>query len=148
MASLAIFQTNCYFVGTPSREHNPIISNDFCVNPTTRFSDAEEVLLDLALVQKTPESGNLSLHRLVQTEFQFFISPEERQKDFHYATLLLNKSFPKRIPGHKMHALWDKCDKFVEHVLSLTTSYQSESEDIPKLKASKELCSLIDNCAW
>ena len=114
---------------------------------TSSLSDAERLLLDLSLILKSPNSKDLSLHRLVQVEFEYSMSPVERQKAFDAASYLLSRRFPKH-QGRRLHNVWDLCKIWVAHVLSLSNHYIEGDRGLPRLEASIHFCYVVSDCAW
>lgn len=112
-----------------------------------RLSEVEEQLLRLALVKKAPGIDELSLHRLVQTEFLYKLNSTERQSAFDHGAELLHGSFPKQINGRMMHADWHHCQLYVQHVVCMATHYDNKSTDFA-YAPSDAFCQLLSNCAW
>ncbi len=61
-----------------------------------RFSEAIEPLLTLALVKRDKDAQIFSCHRMVQTQFRSYLPPEERQRAFDHAVVLIYQAFPKQ----------------------------------------------------
>lgn len=93
----------------------------------------------------------LSLHRLVQKEYSYFVKPDERQKRFDDASLLLLKAFPERVGSRFLHSKWPVCEMYYQHVASLLERWQESrdpDQDYAELRAPNELCHVITNFAW
>ncbi|MCJ1244871.1 hypothetical protein MMC30_002072 [Trapelia coarctata] len=118
----------------------------FCKDDLS-IMDAEETLLDLSLILKTPHTKDLSLHRLVQVEYRYFLSHSERQEAFDAASYLLARRFPKQ-QRRRLHEQWDLCKQWVQHVLSLNSHYLEPDRELPKLKASIYFAYVLSDCAW
>jgi hypothetical protein len=115
---------------------------------TYSLSEVIEQLLSLALIKKNPYSEELSVHRLVQTEFYYYLPENERQLAFSNAAKLLYASFPRQISGRLMLQDWGACQRFIQHVLGLVASYSAKSEDGAELQPPVEFCKLMCNAAW
>lgn len=84
-------------------------SLDFCSDPFV-FSDTIGKLLNLALIKKDKNTRTLSLHRLVQTSFKFFMTPEQKRKSFNNASLLVSLAFPRRDSNSAvLYQKWKRC---------------------------------------
>ncbi|KAI1427346.1 hypothetical protein F5Y12DRAFT_792364 [Xylaria sp. FL1777] len=115
------------------------------------YWEAEAQLLDLSLAQKTFGTGQLSIHRLVQFEFGYFLEkqdPQQRQLAFEYAAKLLCQAFPKQIKGRPMYLVWSTCQQYYSHIISLGKHYMNSSPGLKKLRPTREFCEAISNCAW
>ena len=71
----------------------PEVLRDCC--DELSLSEVLEKLLTLALVKRDTFSRTLSLHRLVQTQFKYFLTASERQIGFENAVHLLYQAFPE-----------------------------------------------------
>jgi hypothetical protein len=112
------------------------------------ISEIEEQLLTLALIKKNPLSEELSLHRLVQTEFWYYLSISERQEVFNNASMLLYAKFPRKVAGRIMFPNWGECQLYIQHVLALVMLYGSKTEDVVDLHPPVEFCKLLCHAAW
>jgi len=118
----------------------------FCEDPFD-FSDEMETLMTLALVKRNKEQRAFSIHRLVQTSFKHFLSPEDRQKSFNDATILVSAGFPRKDPEFaQMYHLWKLCSLYLPHVLSLRDSFREEKKANSKFSALMPYCSLNNAC--
>lgn len=112
------------------------------------LSGPMELLFSLSLIKKSVQESSglsmLSLHRLVQTEFGYYIKPPAQQEMFTNASLLLSNAFPKQLNGRPMRKVWDRCALYISHVIALAQSYDSSSGIVP----SKEFCWLVSYAAW
>ena len=121
-------------------------SLQFCQDPFD-FSNELETLMALALVKRNKEQRAFSIHRLVQTSFKQFMSPEDRQKSFNDATLLVSAAFPRQDAEFaQMYQFWKPCSLYLPHVLSLKDSFREEREANPKFSALMQYCSLNNAC--
>jgi hypothetical protein len=121
-------------------------SLNFCRDPFD-FSDEIETLMTLALVKRNKEQRSFSIHRLVQTSFKYFMEPEDRQKSFNDATLLVSASFPRKDAEFaQMYHFWKPCALYLPHVLSLRDSFREEKKTNSKFSALMLYCSLNNAC--
>ncbi|OQU99113.1 hypothetical protein CLAIMM_04795 [Cladophialophora immunda] len=112
------------------------------------FSEVVETLLNLSLIKKDRTTRNFSLHRLVQTQFRYHMSVADRQESFGNAAKRLNAVFPAkpRVIG-QMYNLWERCQKYLQHVLSLVEQYKRESVGQQPLKPTLDFIQLATHCA-
>ncbi|KAH8695778.1 hypothetical protein GQ44DRAFT_744505 [Phaeosphaeriaceae sp. PMI808] len=92
---------------------------EFCTDEFS-FSEAIEPLLTLALIKRDRDARVFSCHRMVQTQFRFFLKQDERQEAFDNAVALdhfkqelrLSKSFKAspRLYLYEINALTDLDD--------------------------------------
>lgn len=114
-----------------------------------RFSEAIEPLLTLALVKRDRDDRVFSCHRMVQIQFRYFLSLDERQEAFENATALLYRTFPKQSDGTNQNQLyqeWTQCNRFLQHVLRLVDKFKEERKDTKEFKASWLFCELLKDC--
>ncbi|KAI1420538.1 NB-ARC and TPR domain protein [Xylaria sp. FL1777] len=121
-------------------------SLEFCRDPFD-FSNEMETLMTLALVKRNRERRTFSIHRLVQTSFKHFMSPEDRQRSFNDATLLVSAAFPRKDAEFaQMYHLWKPCSIYLPHVLSLKDSFCEERKSNAKFSALMLYCDLNNAC--
>ncbi|KXH65594.1 hypothetical protein CSAL01_03236 [Colletotrichum salicis] len=113
-----------------------------------RFDNAMEELLDLALVKRDRKSGTYSIHRLIQTHFLRYMTPENRQKSFIEASHLMENVFPKRLDGKiaTMYNMWEQCQLWVQHVLQLKNCFRLEKRRDPGFYACTKTCAMWAQC--
>lgn len=112
-----------------------------------RPSDRIQILVDVALVQRHSERDELSMHRLVQAEFRYSSTAEERQAHFNAASKLLYEAFPKQRDerfGNRIPA----CDKIIGQVYTLRDSLYASMPGLSELQPPDEFCMLMRNAAW
>jgi tetratricopeptide (TPR) repeat protein len=112
-----------------------------------RFFEALETLISLALVKRNKQTRTLSLHRLVQTQFRYYLKLEDRQRAFENATLLVWAAFPSLPLGGQLYQYWEQCRLYLQHILALKDNYKRESVGPNSLKPIREFCKLLSNCA-
>ncbi|KAK0110116.1 hypothetical protein ONS95_002771 [Cadophora gregata] len=116
-------------------------SDDLC------FSQAAENLLTLALIKREKTSRKYSIHRLVQSSFKYFMTPEERIKSFEAAATLVSLAFPRRDSNiAQLYLMWERCALFLPHVLSLKDCFREERKSNPSFPAPRIYCELNNTC--
>jgi hypothetical protein len=124
----------------------------FCRNYLATVHALDE-LINGSLVQKTEDTRDVSLHRLVQEEFEYFLSPEERQAAFDAAAWLLHMHFPMR-QGRRLYDHWEMCELWIMHIQALNNHFRGAKNDkrtkldLPRLRPSLDFCELMTDCAW
>ncbi|MCJ1385774.1 hypothetical protein MMC17_008898 [Xylographa soralifera] len=116
--------------------------------PQAFFSEVLEDLLVLALVKRDKETRTLSVHRLVQMQFKYFMGPTDQQQAFYNTTLLLANAFPKddSIKG-QLYDRWEQCRLYLQHVLSLKNICKGDQLATEGIKPNPEFCELLNSCA-
>ena len=118
----------------------------FCEDPFD-FSDEMETLMTLALVKRDKEHRAFSVHRLVQTSFKHFMGPEDRQKSFNDATMLVSAAFPRKDAEFaQMYHRWKFCALYLPHVLSLRDSFREEEKSNSEFSALMLYCDMNNAC--
>ncbi|KAL7929497.1 P-loop containing nucleoside triphosphate hydrolase protein [Trichoderma chlorosporum] len=115
----------------------------------SEFSKAMEPLLTLALMKRDKDSRIFSCHRMVQTQFRSFLSPEERQQAFNNAVVLIYNAFPKESDAtnkNQLYYQWTQCNRCLQHVLCLKDNFKEERKHSDKFKASSLFCELLKDC--
>ncbi|KAI0872529.1 hypothetical protein GGS24DRAFT_467087 [Hypoxylon argillaceum] len=112
-----------------------------------QFSEIQEALLNLALIRRDTSSRTFSLHRLVQTQFLFFLNHEERQKNFNHVSMLVYKAFPQRdVKQSQYYDRWAVCRQYLQHILSLKEHYTKNLAGPEPLAPCAEFCGALVNC--
>lgn len=107
-----------------------------------------EQLTDAALIRLGEDGLSLSLHRLVQAEFLYQITPVERQRFFEDTVHMLRQVFPRKGQAVAAESDWPSGDIYWPHCLALINRYQeSRAEQVP-LQPTMEFCRLLDDCSW
>ena len=122
-------------------EHSNISSNSY-----DSFSEVSEALLILALIKRDKLTKTLSIHRLVQTQFQYHRPYEDNQRSFETAAALLNEAFPGPGTG-QMYNVWKVCERYLQHVLKLAENYNKEVSSSTPLKPTLGFCQVLLKCA-
>ena len=109
--------------------------------------DAEEALLQVALINKNIDTGDLSIHRLVQAAVTRRLSGGERSKCFAAVVEILTWGFPdtwSEDVGHQ-HQSWETSEKCLPHVLHLVK--QKEQYHLAPVDP-EVFAQLILRCCW
>ncbi|KAF2811394.1 uncharacterized protein BDZ99DRAFT_507903 [Mytilinidion resinicola] len=120
----------------------------FCVDEFS-FSDATEPLLTLALIKRDRDARVFSCHRMVQTQFRYYLPLEERQKAFDNAVALVYHAFPKQSDEtnkNQFYQQWTQCNRCLQHVLSLKDNFKEERRLVKNFKAGPLFCELLKDC--
>lgn len=121
-------------------------SLNFCSDPFV-FSDTISKLFCLALVKKNKNTRTLSLHRLVQTSFKFFMTPEQRQKSFNNASLLVSLAYPRRDSDSAvLYQKWKRCAMCLPHILSLKNCFLEEKKANPEFRVLQTYVDMNNAC--
>ncbi|KAF2106247.1 P-loop containing nucleoside triphosphate hydrolase protein, partial [Lophiotrema nucula] len=108
--------------------------------------DRLEVLEELTshgLVKHDVKTEMFSLHRLVQAEFLYQLSENERQAGFDAATRLLQLVFPSRAKGQVLNKHWPVAQLYIQHVLALMNCYRKSQNEREKLQTTSSFCDLL-----
>ena len=124
-------------------------SEEIAFSELTRPSlgDAEEVLLRVALIDKTMEDASLSVHRLVQAAVIRRCTKEDQSKYFDVVVRILSWGFPETWSedvGHQFQA-WAKCEmclRHVNHLVKQAKRYKILSQN------PQDYGELLLRCSW
>jgi hypothetical protein len=98
------------------------------ISDPSQFDQALAVLRRLSLVRRHPETGTLSLHRLVQVVLREGISEQERilwqQRVIH----ALNALFLE-VTSASNTAIWKQCERLLTHVLTIVAIITDQEAD-------------------
>lgn len=105
------------------------------------------MLLQGALIDKSAESGIISMHRLVQRAVIRRMSTEEREKIFSLTIAVLTANFPDTYNddvGHQA-ASWTYCERSLPHIESIV----KKSEEFHIFEnANQSFAELLLRCSW
>ena len=113
------------------------------------FLEAIEPLLTLALVKRDKDARVFSCHRMVQTQFRYFLPHEERQQAFDRAVALIYHAFPTQSDAtnqNQLYQQWVQCNKCLEHVLHLKDRFVEERKNSEEFRAPPPFCELLKDC--
>lgn len=94
----------------------------------SQFDQALAILRSLSLVRRHPETGTLSLHRLVQVVLHAGMSEQERITWQRRVIHALNALFPEVISEGTVPA-WKQCERLLAHVLAAVATVTDQGED-------------------
>ena len=118
----------------------------FCADPFA-FSDTISKLLTLALIKRDKTTRTLSLHRLVQTSFKFFMTLEQRQTSFNNASCLISLAFPRRDSNSAvLYQKWKRCALCLPHILSLKDCFLEEKAGNPNFRVQQTFVDMNNAC--
>ncbi|RJE22879.1 NB-ARC domain protein [Aspergillus sclerotialis] len=109
--------------------------------------DAEETLLQGALIDKSSENGIISMHRLIQTAIIRRMSFDEKQDYFSIAIDMLASSFPDTFTadvGHQVGA-WARCERGLPHIENLIKQNKTHKIFTGSCQSFAEL---LLRCCW
>lgn len=107
-------------------------------------------LRKFSLIDKNADEGTISLHRLVRDSALRRLTSdiEHRHTAFSNATHLLRQAFPLHgLSRDHMTEVWDRCEKYLAHVLALHDRYV-DLKEYGSVPAGCEFIELIYSCAW
>ncbi|KAH8703633.1 pfs domain-containing protein [Talaromyces proteolyticus] len=101
-------------------------------------------LITMNLIKKDRDTRILSIHRIVQTQFKYFLSLEQRQKTFDATVSLVYNVLPKPDTSKgQLYEEWEIYNQYLPHVLNLKNCFSEEIERTNVFKASWEFCELL-----
>lgn len=109
--------------------------------------DAEETLLQAALIDKAGDTGILSLHRLIQTAVMRRLSRDEKTKYFDKVIKILSWGFPDTFSkdvGHQ-HLSWESSEKCLPHI-----SHAIKQKEEQKVRPTdpQHFAEVLLRCSW
>lgn len=112
----------------------------------SRFSAALRKLIGKALVKRDKDSGILTIHRLIQKQYRYFLEPDERQRAFNNAVKLLSNVVSKsNIEKAQLFDAWENYNKHLQHVLSLRDAFEDERKLSQTFTASDTFCEMLSD---
>lgn len=115
--------------------------------PTTKPGDAEEALLQVALISKDTDKKVLSVHRLVQIALLRRLDEPGKRKYFNAAVSLLGLGFPdtwSRDVGHQKQE-WARCERYLPHV-NVLVGHASKNASL--VETPDAWAELLLRCSW
>lgn len=88
-----------------------------------RMEDITLVFVDLALARSTDAMANISVHRLIQTEFRLYMNRQTQCNRWREAATILHVAFPQQRKGFALFNQWRLCESLIEHVQILAERY-------------------------
>lgn len=84
---------------------------------------------------------------MVQTQFKYFLSLEQRQKSFNSTVALVYDVFPKASGARgQLYDEWELCNKYLQHVLNLKDCFEQEIKASKAFRAPQQFCELLAHC--
>lgn len=118
----------------------------FHIDSLLSFWDAIDDLLTRALIKRDKNTKTLSLHRLVQASFKYFMALEQRQQSFNDAVILVHFAFPRHDDVAQLYQKWNQCAELLPHVLNLKDAFREEITAARTFKALPQFCELNNLC--
>ncbi|UKZ49079.1 hypothetical protein TrVGV298_003318 [Trichoderma virens] len=87
--------------------------------PLHRVEDAKGELLYASLVRINPETGLMSIHRLLQHAYFLGMSIAARKISIHNVLVLLRSYFPKYDGANHLYSQWNRCAALHHHIQTL-----------------------------
>lgn len=110
----------------------------------SRFLEAIGTLNTLGLIRRDIDTGAISVHQMVQTQFKYHMTPEQRLQCFSNAVALISDLFPTEdSKAGQMYEMWQACNAYAQHVLSLRDCFVEERKLSDDFRASLEFCDLL-----
>lgn len=94
----------------------------------SQFDLALAILRNLSLVRRHPETGTLSLHRLVQVVLREGMSKQERTIWQRRVIHALNALFPETT-SNDSNLVWKRCERLLAHVLAVVSTIEDQEAD-------------------
>ncbi|XXH00199.1 Protein ssh4 [Hypoxylon texense] len=111
------------------------------------LGDAEQPLLQAALINKTMEQPVVTMHRLIQSAAFRRLPALDRPRYFDVAIHLLSRGFPdtwSKDVGHQISA-WKKCEKclpHIDHIAKLCKKHNIRPTNL------QQYAELLLRCSW
>ncbi|KAI0893451.1 pfs domain-containing protein [Annulohypoxylon nitens] len=110
------------------------------------FSAALRKLTTRALIKRDKDSGVLTVHRLIQSQFRHFLDPEKFQKAFNDTVTLMTFVIPKSDPEKgQLYETWEGYNRYLQHLINLRDIFKERMKTPHPLKASWEFCEMLAN---
>ncbi|KAI7781720.1 hypothetical protein LA080_014486 [Diaporthe eres] len=118
----------------------------FCGNEFS-FSETVESLLVVSLIKRNRDTRVFSIHRMVQTQFRYFLDAEELQSSFDDTVTLVYHCFPRQNDEKtQLYDQWTQCNALLQHVIFLKDCFQECHAAATSFKATWEFCDLLVQC--
>ncbi|KAK8130629.1 hypothetical protein PG999_003009 [Apiospora kogelbergensis] len=99
-----------------------------------------------ALIKRDKDSRVLTIHRLIQTQFRYFMDHEQHQQAFDNAVTLLDSLLPQSDEEQgQLYDLWEKYNFYLQTVISLRDSFDEDTKEGRVLKASEKFCRILND---
>ncbi|OKL62715.1 hypothetical protein UA08_01361 [Talaromyces atroroseus] len=122
-------------------------SLQFCEDEYMR-SEVFETLANLALIRINHDTDSITIHRLVQSEFLFQMTLDDRQDEFDATIRLLLDKFPSRGQSVVDERNWKQAERYLPQVLSAFERYCDTQKEQHPLRSSLNFLNLICDTLW
>ncbi|KAK0609961.1 hypothetical protein B0T17DRAFT_593821 [Bombardia bombarda] len=90
-------------------------------------------------------SRTLSLHRLFQTQFKYFLTPEQRLNAFNNTVSLVLDLFPDEdAKAGQLYDSWEACNRYLQHAINLRDCFLEEQKLSSQFQGSWKFCALLN----
>jgi hypothetical protein len=97
-----------------------------------------------ALIKRERNTRVLTVHRLIQTQFRYFLDSTQRQKAFDDTVMLVSRVLPEsEIEKGQLYDAWEQYNQYMQHVLNLRDIFDEERKSSSSFKASKRFCEML-----
>ena len=99
-----------------------------------------------ALIKRDKDSGVLTVHRLIQTQFRYFLSLDQRQKVFNDTVTLISSVLPKSdMDKGQLYDTWEGYNKYLQHILKLRDIFEDERKASTAFTAPLKFCEILND---
>lgn len=83
----------------------------------------------------------------MQLSYKSYLTNEGRQQSFNDAAIIVSQAFPRRDSNiAQLYLMWEKCARYLQHVLHLKDCFREERKGNPTFTAPKTYCDLNNQC--
>ncbi|GAW18075.1 hypothetical protein ANO14919_075460 [Xylariales sp. No.14919] len=115
------------------------------------LGDAEEELLQVALVNRVRESADFTIHRLIQSTTRKRLGELESRRYFDSVVHMLCWGFPDHSKvdiGHQISA-WGRCEKCIPHIRHLVQLAKRDARGLAHVTNNEsKYADLLIRCSW
>ena len=94
-----------------------------------RLEDLTLALRSRSLINLDETGSVISVHRMIQGEYRYHLTAEQRQERWHDAAMLLRAAFPRQENGSTLFNHWPTCESLIEHVIVMATRFRELSDE-------------------
>lgn len=114
---------------------------------TPSFSETVESLLVVSLIKRNRDTRVFSAHRMVQTQFRYFLDENELHSIFDDAVTLVYHCFPSpHDEKSQLYDHWTQCNALLQHFVFLQDCFQEFYAAASSFKATWKFCGLLVQC--
>ncbi|KAK0102761.1 hypothetical protein ONS95_006358 [Cadophora gregata] len=108
------------------------------------FSSALTKLITKALIKRDKSSGVITVHRLIQTQFRYYLSPAQRQEAFNNTVKLISSVLPETDSDKgQLYDTWESYNRYLQHVLQLRDIFEEERRASTSFMAPVKFCEIL-----